>query len=90
MLQRPLLKFVPGPRRFSFARIAEQWGEASVNCKDSFRFNLPQLRVLLVELRIPERFRTRSGSWTAEEGLLLLLYRQCRPHCSARPWLRRA
>ena len=80
MLQRPLLRFVAGPRRFSFARIAEQWGEASVNCKDSFRFTLPQLRVLLVELRIPERFRTRSGSWTAEEGLLLLLYRLSRPN----------
>ena len=80
---RQMPRFQVGPRRFSFNRIVEEWGETTRNCKDAFRFTLPQLRQLIVHWRVPAEFTVgpprSQRKFTGEEGVLVLLHRFRRP-----------
>ena len=76
---RPKTRYAIGPERWSFRRIERQFG-TSASCEAHFRFNLPNLRQLLVALDFPAVVRTRSRhSATGEEVLLYTLRRLSYP-----------
>ena len=83
--ERPFLRgrITPkvGPRHWSFARIEEEWGDASLSCATYFRFKtVAGLRRLKSALRVPSSFSTPSGYlFSGEEGLLLMLHRLAYP-----------
>mmetsp|Transcript_55245 Transcript_55245/g.145026 ORF Transcript_55245/g.145026 Transcript_55245/m.145026 type:complete len:180 (-) Transcript_55245:5-544(-) len=73
-----------GPGRWSFDRIEEEWGDASLSCITYFRFrSVTDLRRLARALRLPPSFSVGSGKhtylFTGEEGLLILLHRMSYP-----------
>ena len=81
--RRPGVRFAIGPARYSFARIAREWGN-STSCKAAFRFDLGGMRELLVALQLPpviriwknQRIQVRT---TGEEVLCVLLRRLSYP-----------
>ena len=87
--RRPGPRFARGPRRLSFARIHEEFGQ-TISCFDRYRFSLPHLRRLIVGLRFPRVVRVRGYDRknrlakvqvlaTGEEALLVMLRRLSYP-----------
>ena len=73
------ITYAIGPESYSFDRVETQWA-SSKKCKDMFRFELVDMRELLVALRFPDFIRTPSRfSAPAEEALCILLRRMAYP-----------
>ena len=87
--RRKPIKYAIGTQRLSFDRIQKEYA-GTVTCLDHFRFNLPQLRRLLVGLRFPRQVTVREwdtslskwrvqASATGEEAMLIMLRRLSYP-----------
>ena len=82
--QRPGIRFRIGPTRYSFDRIAQEFGSTH-SAKGAFRFDVGGLRQLAVALEFPPvvRVRDRNGyvlaKATGEEALCVLLKRLSYP-----------
>ena len=73
------IKYPAGPDRYSLCRVEELWA-CSTKCKAMFRFELCDIRELLVALQFPDELHTPSRFVASgEEALLILLRRMSYP-----------